>query len=165
MKSRGPRRNSGTKGANGRTSDPGEPVCLGSVAEREGFELAVRIHWGRLMRKEVSVSARCLEIEVSRVEGTSFFELMVELGKTKPTRGFCLDKVIATGSEASSRSKASNLCSRARTSRRPSCCRHIRIGLNMLTSHRPWSLAKALQIPGGCGRAATAKDRRCGIRS
>jgi hypothetical protein len=31
----------------------------------------------------------------------------------------------------------------------------------MLTSHRPWSLAKTLQIPGGCGRAATAKDRRC----
>jgi hypothetical protein len=30
---------------------------------------------------------------------------------------------------ACSRSKASNLCSRARTSRRPSCYRHIRIDL------------------------------------
>jgi hypothetical protein len=38
VKSRGPRRNSGTKGPNGRTTDPGEPMCLGSVAEGVGFE-------------------------------------------------------------------------------------------------------------------------------
>jgi hypothetical protein len=57
----------------------------------------------------VSVSARCLEIEVSRVEGTSFLNLWLNLAKRSQLGVSAWDKVIATGSEASSRSKASNL--------------------------------------------------------
>jgi hypothetical protein len=35
----------------------------------------------RLWKEEVSVSARCLEMEVSRVEGTSFLNLWLNLAK------------------------------------------------------------------------------------
>jgi hypothetical protein len=90
-RSRAHRQNNAVTGPNEGRQSNGEISSLETLAEREGFELAVRIHWGRLTRREVS-PAGSGAVKLSEL----VLQLPVATWQNEANSGFCWDNVIAT---------------------------------------------------------------------